>query len=242
MNKLLTGKVTFVADGTGAIGAGIVRALLQDDAVVIVPAKSAHKIIWLKEYVADIKTGKLATILTDYPDYDKAFDIAEHITGEFGEIDLAVSVFDTPPASPSLTELEISDWQKMTEENITSTFICARVFLSIMKEKKKGTYITISNADDLEKKPWLTLANIAATTQVEMSRIFFDEVKQFGVRYYHLFINNLATRYKKSNCLNKEGWINPEMVGRYIVQLCDSQSSNADNLFQWLSGKAEIEI
>ncbi|MEP7256915.1 MAG: SDR family NAD(P)-dependent oxidoreductase [Flavitalea sp.] len=240
MDKLLTDKITFVADGTGAIGVGIVRAFLLEDATVIVPSKSARELTWLKEYVADIECGKLVTLLADYPDYDKAADIAENVEAQYGRIDFAVSVFDTPAASPCLTELDITDWQKMTDQNITASFICGHVFLRIMKERRHGMYISISNTDDLEKKSWAALANIAATMQVEMARAFFEEVKQYGVRYIHLFVNNVATRQKHSRFVNKEGWITPEMIGDYITQLYNKNPDNTDNLFHWLLGKPVV--
>src|SRR6478672_1954285 len=115
MNKLLTGKVALVPGGTGNTGVGIVRSLLQEDATVIVPAKSARGIASLKEYVAGTRPGRLVTLLADYPDYDKAFDVAENIVEEFGQIDLGVAALESPAASACLTELEITDWQKMAD-------------------------------------------------------------------------------------------------------------------------------
>ena len=237
MNSKLSGKITLVTDGTGCVGAGIVRSLLHENATVIVPAKSAHGIRQLKEYVADVAKGKLITLLTDYPDYDKAFDIAENVIEEYGQIDLAVAAFDAPAASPCITELAITDWQKMTDENITACFVSARIVLSFMKEFKHGMYISISNTDDFENKSSLALANISALIQTEMAKLFFEEVKKHGLKYHHLFINNAVTRDKHTRLVHKDGWITPEAVGNYIVQLYLGETGTAENLFQWLLGK-----
>jgi len=44
MGTGLMGKITIVAEGTGAIGVGIVRTLLEQGATVIVPAKRLHEL------------------------------------------------------------------------------------------------------------------------------------------------------------------------------------------------------
>jgi NADP-dependent 3-hydroxy acid dehydrogenase YdfG len=236
MNKLLTGKVTLVAGGTGAIGEGIVRALLLEDATVIVPAKSARDIISLKEFVSDMTSGRLVTMLTDYPDYEKVYEIAEGIVDEFGQIDLVIARFDPPAPSPCLTELEIADWQKMTDENITACFVCGRVALHVMKACKQGMYISISDTGDFEKKSWSVLTNLAASLQVEMARVFAEEVKKYNIRYHHLLVNQVATRCR-SRFINKKGWITPEAVGNFIVQLYCGKAGDTNTLFQWLPAK-----
>jgi hypothetical protein len=236
MSKLLTGKIALVAGGTGDTGAGIVHAFLREDATVIVPAKSARSIASLKEYVAGTQHGRLVTLLADYPDYDKAFDVAENIVEEFGQIDLGVAALESPAASPCLTELEITAWQKMADENITAGFVIGRVVLEMMKKNRCGMYISMCNTEDLEKKSWSALANIAATLQVEMARIFFEGIKEYGIRYHHLLISRMATRSRHSRCIGKEGWTTPESVGQFIIQLYGGQTGDAAHLFQWPSG------
>lgn len=212
-----------IAGGTGDTGMGIVQSLLQEDATVIVPAKSARDIGRLKGCVSGIKQGRLVTLLADYPDYDKAFDIAENIVSAFGQIDLAVAALESPAASPCLTELAITDWQKMADENITAGFVMGRVVLQMMKKNRCGMYISMSNTEDFQKKSSSALANIAATLQVEMARIFFEGIREYGIRYHHLFVGNRA-----------EG---SRGVGDFIVQLYSGRAGNAMQLFQWPSGE-----
>ena len=222
MTHFLTGKIALVAGGTGDTGMGIVQSLLQEDATVIVPAKSARDIARLKEHVPGARQGRLVTLLADYPDYDKAFDIAENIVSAFGQIDLAVAALESPAASPCLTELEIADWQKMADENITAGFVMGRVILQLMKKNRCGMYISMSNTGDFEKRSTSALANIAATLQVEMARIFFEGIREYGIRYHHLFTGNGAGSGRRT--------------GDFIVQLYCGRAGDAAQLFQWPSG------
>jgi NAD(P)-dependent dehydrogenase (short-subunit alcohol dehydrogenase family) len=219
MTHFLTGKVALIAGGAGHTGIGIVRALLQEDATAIVPARSARDIGRLKEHVSGIKQGRLVTLLADYPDYDKAFDMAEDIVSAFGQIDIAVTALDSPAASACLTELAITDWQKMADENITAGFVVGRVVLEMMKKNGYGMYISMSHTEDFEKKSSLALANIAATLQVEMARIFAEGIKGSGIRYHHLFVRRQAADERQ--------------VGDFIVQLYGGRTGDATHLFQW---------
>ena len=227
MGHLLTDKVALVAGGAGQTGPGIVRSLLREDATVIVPARSARDIGRLKEYVSSMAKGRLVTLLADYPDYDKAFDMADDILSAFGRIDLAVAAFDSPAASRCLTELAITEWQKMADENITAGFVVGRVVLEAMKKRHGGMYVSMSHTCDFEKRPSSTLANIAATLQVEMARMFCEGIKEYGVRYHHLFISNDVT--------------GAPAPGDFIVQLYCGQAGDAGHLFQW-PGRAPMAI
>ena len=235
MNKRLSGKITFVAGGAGLPGAGIVRSFLQEDATVIVPVKSARSLALLKDYLGDTGSGRLVTLLTDYPDYDKAFEVAESIVEAYGPINLAVAAFDSPPASSCLTELTISDWQKMADENMTAGFVVGRVILQMMKASGQGMYISMSRTKDFEKTACSALANIAAVLQVELARIFAQEIQATGVRYHHLLIGQLATPIKQG--IDKGSLLTPEAVGDFIVGLYNGKTGRPGQLFQWPAGK-----
>jgi len=219
MTHFLTGKVALIAGGAGHTGVGIVRALLQEDATVIVPARSARDISRLKDHVPGARQGRLVTLLSDYPDYDKAFDMADDIVSAFGQIDIAVTALDSPAASPCLAELAITDWQKMADENITAGFVVGRVVLEMMKKNRCGMYISMSHTEDFEKKSSSALANIAATLQVEMARLFFEGIKEYGIRYHHLFVSRDEAAGRQA--------------GDFIVQLYGGFAGDATHLFQW---------
>jgi NADP-dependent 3-hydroxy acid dehydrogenase YdfG len=233
MHTILTGKITFVADGTGTVGMEIVSSLLIADATVIVPAKSINKVNRLKEKVAAIQSGKLITFLTDYPEYDKAIEVVECMEEKYGQIDLAVIVFDSPKACHSLTKLSIKDWQQMADDTINAGFVCAHVFLNSMKKRKHGMYISISNAIELEKKSASVLKNIAISTQVELAKAFAAEVKEYGIQYHHLFI-------QPATAANKNGQLIPADAGNFIVDLFGSKNADHHTLFQWLPGNESL--
>lgn len=236
-SQLLSGKITVVVGGTSAIGMGIVRSLLEENATVIVPSNSADEIAVLKDYLSVLHTGKLVSILTDIFDYDKVTDIAEDVFEEFGRIDLVVTAFENNFCDLPLTEIEITDWQKILDEKITAHFVVGRVSLHLMKEQGGGVFVNVCDLDVTRFKPDSSLSKIAEEGQEKLSVIFSREVKPYNIRYYHLMVNNVATRKKSSVLLGKQGWISPEMIGNHIVKLYLKQVENPDDLFQQFLGR-----
>lgn len=219
------------------MGVGVVRALLARGATVIVPARSLHELTWLKDDVADISTGKLITLLSDMPDYDKAVDIIEGILEEFGRIDLVVSAFECRWSGPSLIDVGICDWQKVIDQYVTAYFVAGRVVLHKMRERNHGTFISIADSESIQVKAYSSLAGIATGMQVELSRLFAENIKESNVGFHHLFINNVVTRDKSPALVGKRGWITPEMVGNYIIRLYSGDVEQPKELFQHFPGK-----
>jgi enoyl-[acyl-carrier-protein] reductase (NADH) len=221
--KKLTGKITAVVGGASTIGMGIVRALLTENATVIVPSSNAGEINRLNSHAADIPTGGLITLPTDVMDYDKASDIAGTIRQRFGKLDLVVTVLNNGQSDTSLTEMEITDWQKMMDENISLYFIAGRICLHLMKEQDSGVFINVCDADLFLHKPNSPLARIATESQVKLSLIFSEEIAPFNISFYHLFVNSVDASA-------------PEMVGHHIVKLYLGKVEDPEKLFQHFLG------
>jgi len=235
MDKLMNDKVAIVAGSSRFVIHSIVRSLLLESATVIVPAKSVGEISMLKECVADINTARLVTLLTDYPDYDKAFEVAESITDQFGKIDLAVICFDTPESGSVLTETDIMDWEKMIDHNITAFFIAARVVLGSMKESKHGMFISINNITDADNSCRSVLADLSSGMQTEMAKVFCEEVKGCNIKCYHLAVAHLTKPSPNNSSAKEKNGIADDSIGSFIIKLFNGESQYAGSLLQMLS-------
>ena len=231
-SEKMTGKIILVAGGTSPVGLGIVRYFLEQDATLIVPAKSLHEINKLKDSVADIKSGTLITQLTELPDYDSGFDIAETIVERFGKIDIGIAIFNGMPCNRELTELHISDWQNMMDNEVTPFFVCARLILRTMKENSEGLYISVCDSSLLKQENLCPLSKIAANAKMEMSKIFADETKKYNVKYYHLWVDQ---NFKAGLTVNEPEYtsvVSSDMIGSRIQQLYSCKAARPDDIFQ----------
>ncbi|BAV04487.1 NAD(P)-dependent dehydrogenase, short-chain alcohol dehydrogenase family [Filimonas lacunae] len=232
MNKQLSGTVTIVAGGNTPIGAGIVKTFLLHNAFVIAPLSTAEEIIQLRSSLSSVQTGQLITLLHDPLDYRKAEDIKECIKQVYGHVDLVVSAFDNNWHGRALLDIEIDEWQKAIDENITAHFIINRVALKLMKEQHKGMYINICNADVLCARPYASLTRLITENQTELSVMLAEEVKHYNIRYYHLFLHNIVTGQPLSEQTYPD-LTTPLMTGEHIIKLYHHQLHNTDQLFQY---------
>jgi NAD(P)-dependent dehydrogenase (short-subunit alcohol dehydrogenase family) len=238
-SKKFRDKVAVIGVGLAPACFGIVARLLQLDAIVIVLAQSSHHLQLLQHYVAGIHTGRLITLLTDFPDYDKAVAVTDAIQEEFGTPDIIVFSYDYTPVSVNLFDINIARWERAVEENLAAYFICGRVAINAMKKKGTGMFAAISDIDGLV---WQhdALAGMRVASQLQMARSFFEEVKNTGVRFYQLFINNLAVRKGRHTAGGKA--ITPGMIGEYMLRLYDGKIQQGQIPFLFLLGRPDLVI
>lgn len=235
-SKAFQDKVVVVGIGEAPVCFGIVAHLLQQDARVVVPAQSSYHLQLLQHYLAGINTGKLITLLTDFPDYDKAVALIDTILEEYGPPAMFVFSFDYLSVSAHLSDTTMIQWERTVEETLAVYFICSHVAISAMKKEGKGMFVAISDTDCMAWQPNNALGSVLAAAQVQMARSFYEEVKNTGVRFYQLFINNLSTHACPHEVDSKA--ITPGMIGQYIHRLYNGEVQQPDNPFLFLLGRS----
>jgi NADP-dependent 3-hydroxy acid dehydrogenase YdfG len=231
IEKELKNKVAIIGIGTSKISYGIITTLLQQGATVVVPAQSSHHLKVLQHHLAGFNTDKLVTLLTDLPDYDKAVELAETVHEEYGPLDLVVFPFEYLSANDNLSNISIAGWQRAVEENLAAYFISCRVGINTMKQRGEGMFIAIIYMDSLAKHTQNSMTDMLMAGQIKMARSFFKEVKNSGVKFHHVFIDNLNTDTSTDTTAGEA--ITPETIGRYIITLYkdDKQSAHSPFLF-----------
>lgn len=229
MNRQLCGAITVVGGSNTYIGAGIVKAFLLQDALVIAPLSDATEIQALQKSMSGITTGQLVTLPIDTLNYHHAEEVKNAIQQIYGHVDLVVAAYNNCWQERSLLELDINEWQKAVDENITKHFITCRIALQMMKEQREGMFVNICNAEVLSSRPYTSLTRILTENQTELSVLFSEEVKRFNVRYYHLFVNDVVS---VKPVTDNNYLLTPEMAGEHIIKLFHKQTGNSDQLFQ----------
>jgi len=216
---------------------GIIRSLLEEDAIVVVPARSSHDILVLNTQAAEIESGKLVTILTDFPDEDKALMITNAVVEQYGQLDMVIGVFDHPHVSHTLSRVRNWDWQQAIEENLTAYFIAGKVCIAAMKKKQHGMFLAISHIATSDNDCSNSLTNVIAASKMEMTKQFYGEVKNSGVRFYHLLIDNNGERhYSLHKRDDNDKAAQALAVGDFTIRLFKGQVKYPEKLFQSLPG------
>ena len=229
MNHSLKDIVSIVAGLTQPLEIEIIRGLLKEDAVVVVPASNADTILQIKNEVADISTGSLITLIIDPLDYERSQDITDHIRQNYGSIDLVIVLSGKVYSPLPLTELEYTTWDSMQCDSLSHCFISARLILPLMKHQQRGTFIQICNNPEEHSHRTSPLGRIAGTVQVEVSKILEEEVSKHGVRYYHVFSDNENQK------------VNRVEEAAYIIHLFKEKNNPSKELFHQAFGTLLVD-
>ncbi len=219
----LKNKIVLVAGGKSIALISVVEMLLNETATVVVVAQSANVLNFIKETAIVKDPAKLITILIDYPDYYKAVEIINYITETFGRIDICVFCFKSSTLKLRLLETEITDWEKMIESNISAYYVAVKSVFETMKQSRQGLFVSIQEGLPDSDSPLSKLAQLSNYIHKEMARMFFEELRVYGITIYYLYVNEVA---------------NAENAGPFILQLCNRNINNGYHLFLQIPGRA----
>jgi len=218
---ILENKVAVVAGGAGGVGEGIVRALLKNGATVVVPSRTPYKLERLKEYVADIPTGQLATVDGSVNTEENARRLSESLFQEFKQIDLAVASLGGWHQGYPLYSYPMHEWNRILADNLTSHLLAIKTFVPLL-DPRKGSYFHINGFSADEAYPMAGPLAMAAAAQKSMIQTLAKEVDKTGINVFELILGPMKTRDRLKHGHGQDDWYFPEEIGDYIVHLVES--------------------
>ncbi len=212
----LENKIVLIAGRKSIAVTSIVKMLLHEKATLMVVAKSATDLNFIKEIKKNYDSAKLVTILVDYPDYYKAVEIVDQITENFGRIDACIFYFEPPAIGTHLLETDITDWEKMVELNISAYYVAVRSVFESMKLSKTGLFISIHERLPEYGHHPSKLAQLSACVHKEMADMFFEELAIYGIQLYHLSVEKAG---------------DAENAGAFVRSLFEKNTADKSDLF-----------
>ncbi|OKO88135.1 2-deoxy-D-gluconate 3-dehydrogenase [Bradyrhizobium sp. NAS80.1] len=139
----LRGKVAIVTGGNGGIGLGMARGLAEAGADIAVVGRNETK---SADAVADLrKRGvKAIAVTTDVTDTAAVAAMIDRVVKELGRIDVLVNNAGMSIRKPP-HELELDEWNKVIDTNLTSAFMCSKLAYPALKASGNGKVINIGS-------------------------------------------------------------------------------------------------
>ncbi|MDX2188315.1 MAG: SDR family oxidoreductase [Bacteroidota bacterium] len=218
-------KITIVLGGTGGVGEGIVRALLQEGALVIVPSRNQIKLNRLKDYVADIKTGELMLHLGSVNEPESANHLSDFLQENFKLIDLAVVSLGGWHQGFPLYNYPMEDWNRILNDNLICHFLAIKTLIPLLNPQH-SFYFHINGFS--AEQPYPTAGPVALTAAAQKSMILTlaEEVNRTGIKVYELILGPMKTRDRLKYGHGQDDWYFPEEIGNYILDLVDKDQTN----------------
>ncbi len=146
----LSGKVAVVTGGTGVLGSEMCRALSQAGAKVVIIGRRKDAADALANELIS-QGGEALGISADVLDKSRLEEARKIITNSFGGIDILVNgaggnvAGAVIPPDKTFLDLNMEDFGKVVDLNLTGTVLPSLVFGKSIIEKKKGVIINISS-------------------------------------------------------------------------------------------------
>lgn len=141
--SILRDRVAIVTGASSGIGEACAFAFARKGARVVVAARRAERLDGLVDRLA-AADGEALAVVTDVTDEASVSRLFSQAMERFGRVDVLVNnagIADSTPADA----LELADWHRVIDTNLTSAFLCARSAIRIMKGQGHGRIINVGS-------------------------------------------------------------------------------------------------
>jgi NAD(P)-dependent dehydrogenase (short-subunit alcohol dehydrogenase family) len=157
MNEIFSiqGKIAVITGAGGVLGGSIAKSLVKERAkVVAMDIRQENLDVRVQELI-DLG-GEAIGIVGNVLDISSLEVAAQQIVNKWGRIDILLNIAggNIPGATlapeQSFFDMQIADWEKVTNLNMNGTVYPSYVFGKIMAEQKSGSIINISSMAALQ--------------------------------------------------------------------------------------------
>lgn len=219
----VTGRRVLVAGGAGAVGEGIVGALLAAGALVVVPSRSAERLADLRDRVGG--DGKLVTIVGDVGHATGALAVRDRVVDEVGTPDAVIAAVGGWWSGDEVVNLPVETWRRLVDERLTPHVVVARTFLPIVADRPGSSYTTINGSAALEPVAGAGPQCVASAGLLMLTDVLAEEHRDSPVRINSLVLMTpVLTRERRDG---PDHWLRAAEVGRFAAHLLSDGSTTS---------------
>lgn len=233
----LQGKTVVVVGGSGGVGEGVVRTLLDDGATVIATGRDRARLDELRANVVDAETDqRLHTEILDAsaPDLDAQIDALATTYGPFDGVVVAVASWGNQGRRPALS-LNDDEWQHLLDANLTTVFRLFRGFLP--HTARTGMILQLNGMSADIPFPGAAGVALSAAASKSLTRTIAAEQDGRGPRFYQVILGVVRTRARQRAGVDDPTWLEGEEVGAHVAALVVGTSPLSDTTVHYLTDK-----
>ncbi|MEL6307776.1 MAG: SDR family oxidoreductase [Chloroflexota bacterium] len=213
----LNNQTILVAGGSGQVGEGIVRQLLNAGAQVIVPSRNTQKLVQLRKLLDEPDEDRLITIEGSIGTVEGA----EAIRDAVGEVHHVIASLGGWWQGKPLVDIDMDLWRRLLDNSLTAHFITAKTFLPVLPEG--ASYTIINGGATLHPVPNAAPISVSAAAQTMLGRTIATENKHIRANVLVL-ATPVLTRDRPQG---QDGWLSADDAGRYCVYLASDANTQS---------------
>ena len=198
MNRL-DGKVALVTGSSRGIGAAIATLFAAEGAKVALHGRDEKALAAVR---AEIETagGTAIAVTADVTRFAEIEAARHTVEMELGPIDILVANAGgsyTPPGP--IEEIPEAGWHASVDGNLTATFLTIKSILPGMKERRRGTILTMSSASGRWAHPMSPIPYAAAKAGIQiLTQDVAAQAGPFGIRVNCIAPESILTEVNRN--------------------------------------------
>lgn len=227
----LEGRVAVVAGGAGAVGEGVVRALLTAGARVAVPSRRQAGLDALAERLG--RPARLVGLVGDVGEETGAARLRAEVEDRVGAPHLVVASVGGWRSGPPLVQTPVQVWREVVEANLLPHVVLARTFLPALAGRPDARYVVVAGGAAEQPVPGAAPVSVVASAVMALARAAAVEVPDVAVSA--LLLGPVRTRRRPSGAAE---WVTADDVGRVVVELAAGRRVPQDGVVRLLDRSA----
>ncbi|WP_213954387.1 MULTISPECIES: SDR family oxidoreductase [unclassified Variovorax] len=144
MSESLHGKVAWITGAATGIGFATAKALADGGAKVVISGNQADALEAAARALRN--DGAMCdSVLLDVADAAAVAAAGKAILGRHGAVDILVNCAGLNVPRRFLHELDVADWQRMLDVNLSGALYCAQAVLPAMRRQRDGLIVNIAS-------------------------------------------------------------------------------------------------
>ncbi|KAJ8343915.1 hypothetical protein SKAU_G00312440 [Synaphobranchus kaupii] len=217
-------RVVLALGGTGTVGSGIVKALLDRGFRVVVVSRDSKRLEKLKSFVSPSSSGNLITLKGNVGSEEEVEQVKQAVVEAVGKVTDIVSSLGFswwqggPPHTQTLKELH---W--VLETLVLSTFVSWKAFFPLVRDDPRGTYTFITGgAGDKLLMPGTGFLTVGAASALAFCQVLREEYPEVPCKFNQVTINAGVTVPDRM----APGYLNHLDLGETVAALVERRSSS----------------
>ncbi len=205
--------VAVVAGGAGAVGGGIVAALLDAGATVVVASREESRLDVLRDGIGG--ADRLLGLVGDVADPGDAPRVRDEVVGTVGPPDAVIAAIGGWSSGPQLADLPIADWDAILARNLRTHQVVASTYIPLLRGRPGATYGVIVGDTATAPVAGAGAVSVTAAAELMAARALGLEEHEAGVQVLALVLGPVASRSRPAG---KEGMLTARDVGEVVVR------------------------
>ncbi len=219
MAEQLAGKVAIVTGASRGIGRAISVALAQENATIVLAARSIQQLQKTAEQVTE--AGGEARIVRVELTEEQSIQNLIQVTGEkLGRLDILVNNAGVTHSAP-LEKTSTEDWQRCITINTTAPFVLCREALPLLKKSQAAHIINIASVVGIKGYPLQSAYTASKHALRGMTMSLAEELRGSDIRVHLLCPGGVDTDMVDSvrPDIAKDELIKPEEIAELVLYL-----------------------